>query len=289
MLSLYFSMYYTGCHGTGEARSHQWNIIEALGINGKLPNLISLKIFGWLGIHRFSLVEKVHIGWLTASLQHLNFSLPARANGQEDSESHELFWKEFVVPHILKPAINLESLTMREVWGEKQYLDISQAQLTTYPRLAALSLKGIVWEDGTIGQGGMVVPPPLEDFIVRHGKMLKILKLSGCSINVKDYGRVPPLCYWANIYERLANALTELVELEVRYENIPYMSSTAPHNEFVLPWPYYRLKRLEGMERDEEALEEFKAVVEKRVMDTDLNFDREAIGWSGWDEERGSQ
>lgn len=126
------------------------------------------------------------------------------------------------------------------------------------------------------------MPPSLEDFIVRHGKTLKIFKLSGCLIKVKDYGRVLPLCYWADVYKRLANALTELVELEVRFENIPYMSTTPPPND-VLPWPYYRLKRLEVMERDEGALEEFKAVVKKRAMDTDLDFDREAIGWSGWD------
>lgn len=137
-------MYYPGRHGTGEARSHQWNIIEALGVNGKHPKLTSLKIFGWLDVHKFSIFEKVHIGKLTASSRHLNFSLPARAHGQADSGSHGLYWKEFVVRHILKPAINLESLAIREVWGEKQYLDVSQAQLITYPRLAALSLKGIV-------------------------------------------------------------------------------------------------------------------------------------------------
>ena len=286
MLSLYFQVYYSGRLRTREACSHQWTIIEALGINIELvPKLRSLKIFGWLSCHKSSsLYEKAHIARLTASLRHLDFSLPENAVGQDDSESRELFWKEVVVRHMLKPAINLESLTISEVWGEKQYLDISQSQLTTYPRLAALSLKAIVWEDGTIGQEGIVMPPPLEDFIVRHGKTLKILKLSGCSIHVIDHGRVPPLCYWAGIYNRLANALTELVELEVRYEHTPYISYTDSPNEFVIPWPLYYLRRLEGMGRDEEVLEEFKAVVKKRAVDTDLDFDREAQGWSGWGE-----
>ena len=59
----------------------------------------------------------------------------------------------------------------------------------------------------------------------------------------------------------------------MRFENIPYMSSsTGPPDAFVLSWPRYRLKRLEGMERDEEALEEFKALVKKRAMDTDPDF-----------------
>ena len=84
--------------------------------------------------------------------------------------------------------------------------------------------------------------------------------------------------------QQLANAQTELVELEVRFDEIPYLSSTGPPNEFFLPWPYHALKSLDGMERDEEALGEFKAVVKKRAMNIDLDFDPEAKGWSGWDE-----
>ena len=285
MLSLYFQVDYTGKHCTGEALSHQWTIIEALGINIKrVPKLQSLKIFGWLDVRKsISLFEKAHIARLTASLRHLNFSLPMGAEGQDSlAELHELFWKNVVVRHMLKPAINLESLAIKRDAFDAQFFDISQ--LVTYPRLVALSLKNIVWEDGTTGQGGTVVPSPLEDFIVRHGKTLKILKLSRCSIMVKEYGRVLPLCYWADVYERLANALTELVELEVRPDEMPYLSSTRPPN-MVMLWNYYRLKRLDGIERDEEALREFKEVVKERAMDTGLEFDREAKGWSGWDQE----
>ena len=291
MLSFYFNVYYTGRHFSGDALSHQWNIVEALGMNGKrLPGLQSLKIFGWLDACKFiSLFDKAKLTQLTASLRHLSFSLPAGATGPEDSMSREHFWKQVVVRNMLKPAVNLESLAIKGVWGEKQCLDISQVLLATYPRLAALSLKGIIWEDGTIGHGDVIVPPPLEDFIVRHRETLKILKLDGCSIHVEDYGREPPICYWADVYKRLADALTELVELEVEFDegkDIPYLSSTGPPNKFVLPWSYYRLERLEGTERDAEALEEFKAVVKKRATNTGSHFNREGKGWSGWDEER---
>ena len=40
------------------------------------------------------------------------------------------------------------------------------------------------------------------------------------------------------------------------------------------------------MERDAEALEEFKAVVKKRATNTGSHFNPEGKGLSGWDEER---
>jgi hypothetical protein len=143
--------------------------------------------------------------------------------------------------------------------GGPQCLDVSQAQLATYPRLAALSLRNIVWEDGAIGEGDNA-PLPLEDFIVRHRKTLKKLELHNCSISV---GRISgrPLCYWADVYKRLANALTGLLELEVEYhvENRegPYVYSSLDRSP---------LKRLEGTGQDAVAFEEFKAVVKSRGM-----------------------
>jgi len=124
---------------------------------------------------------------------------------------------------MLQPAVNLESpsIPRRRASEQAQCLDISQAKVATYPRLAALSLRNIIWEDGTIGKGDSdivtrrLAPPPLEDCIVRHRKTLKKLELRDYSINVEDYGQEPPLCYWAEAYKRLANALTDLVELEV--------------------------------------------------------------------------
>ena len=45
--------------------------------------------------------------------------------------------------------------------------------------------------------------------------------------------------------------------------DVPYQSTTPPE-ENLIPRPYYPLQRLEGMERDAEALKEFEAVVKNR-------------------------
>jgi hypothetical protein len=99
----------------------------------------------------------------------------------------------------------------------------------------------------------------LEDFIVHHSKTLKKLELHDCSICVEK-GSERPL-YWADIYKRLAKALTGLVELEVEFEikrdNKPYvcLGYTGSYH------PVEILEGTEVAERDALALEEFKAIV----------------------------
>jgi hypothetical protein len=176
---------------------------------------------------------------------------------------------------LLQPAVNLESLKIirSQQWDNKQLLDISQTQLVTYPRLTVLSLWGIAWEDGKIGQGGMIMPPPLEDFIMCHRNTLKKLSMDNCSINVGERSRLP-FCYWADIYKRLTEAMTELVEVEVEALFGPHES---PYVYLVgeIYRPVENLKeteRLEGRKQDRLALEEFKAVVEKRRTDGSSGF-----------------
>ena len=65
---------------------------------------------------------------------------------------------------------------------------------------------------------------PLE-FILRHQKTLKRLELHYCAINVGKRDGPPP-CYSADIFKRMANALTGLVELKVKLElkdRLPYV------------------------------------------------------------------
>ena len=255
--------------------SHQWDILYAIGNNkNPLPELRSFEIYGWHCSREFSsLFDETPIAWLIASLRHLHFSLPLVR--PEHSVSPELLWNQVVMRRLLQPAVNLESLNIfrSQAWDNKQFLDISQAQLATYPRLAVLSLRGIAWEDGKIGQAGMIMPPPLEDFIIRHGKTLKKLNMDNCSINVGERSRLP-FCYWADIYKRLTEALTELEEVEAE-------SPFSPHDS---PYVYlvgdtYRpveslmeTERFEGREQDRRALQGFKAVVKKRRTG---GFDRE--------------
>jgi hypothetical protein len=247
--------------------SHQWDILYAIGNNkNPLPELRSLEIYGWHCSREFSsLFDETPLARLIASLRHLHFSLPLVR--PEHSASREPLWKQVVMRRLLQPAANLESLKIfrSQAWDNKQFLDISHAQLTTYPRLTSLTLWGIAWEDGKIGQGGMIMPPPLEDFIMRHRETLKRLNMDNCSINVGERSRLP-FCYWADVYKRLTEGLTELVEVEVE-------SPFSPHES---PYVYvvgdtYRpveslmeTERLEGREQDRLALEEFKAVVKKR-------------------------
>ena len=130
-----------------------------------------------------------------------------------------LFWKEVVVEAMLKLAIKLESLEIIRLdifWvsndPEEQCFDLSQ--VPTYPRLGELSLKHVVFEDATTDEKGVVIPSEVENFIVRHARTLKKLKLHCCAIKVTK-GRTRPFCYWADIFDRLAKALTKLAELEL--------------------------------------------------------------------------
>lgn len=247
--------------------SHQWDILYGIGNNkNALPEVQSFKIYGWHCSSGFrSLFDETPIAGLIASLRHLHFSLPLVR--PEDSMSHELLWKQVVTQRLLQPAVNLESLKISrsQSWNNKQFLDISQDQLATYPRLTVLSLWGIAWQDGKMGQGGIIMPPLLEDFIIRHRQTLKRLSINNCSINVGERSGLP-FCYWADIYKRLTEALTELVEVEMESTLNPYESPYV----YLVGDTYRPVERsgetgrLKGRERDRLALEEFKAVVKKR-------------------------
>ncbi|KAF8502689.1 hypothetical protein F5888DRAFT_1631792 [Russula emetica] len=167
-----------------------------------LPALQSLKIHGWLCCkpkdELMLLFDEAPIAWLAASLRHLSLTDP-RTTSVNKLESLERFWNQVLLWRVLQPAVNLESLVITGNGG-----------------------RNMVWEDHARGEGDMV---PFE-FIMRHQKTLKKLELHNCAINVrKRYG--PPHCYWADIYKRLANALTGLVELKVEFkhkeEEIPYV------------------------------------------------------------------
>jgi hypothetical protein len=254
-----------------EYYSHQRDIVYALGNNrNPLPALQSLKIDGWLcgGDEEMLLFDKAPITWLAASLRHLSFTVP-KSTQTNKLESLERFWKQVLVRRVLQPAVHLESLVITGRGGrrrrEAQCFDVSQVQ---FPRLAALSLRHIIWEDVTSDQGDTV---PLE-FIMRHQKTLKKLELHNCAINVRNrFG--PPHRYWADTYRRLANALTGLVELKVEFEledshEIPYVYFGGPHS----PRIYLNKDDLKGrapdaaLAQDALALEEFRAVVKSQGM-----------------------
>jgi len=183
----------------------------------------------------------------------------------------EQYWERVMMRCVLQPAVNLELLEITGSGlrsGDALCFDGLQAQLATFPRLATLSLRNIIWENDTSGKGDMV---PL-DFIVRHQKTLKKLELHNCAINVDPKA---PTHYWADIYKRLANAMTGLVDLKVEIKL----------NEVKVPYVYYSkdshtdtkyLKKDDlkdgDLGRDALALEEFMAIIKSRGMGGDSEF-----------------
>ncbi|KAI0298578.1 hypothetical protein BC826DRAFT_998162, partial [Russula brevipes] len=193
----------------------------------------------WLGNRKYdSLYDEAPIAQLVMSLRHLSFSVADIANANI-FEPRMRFWKPVVVQCVLQRAMRLESLAID---GN----GISRSDRTW-------TIHGVLWEDGEIGDQGVVEPPAVERFIARHGKTLKKLKLHNCVIAISP-GRTTPVCYWADIYNRLAEALTELVELEVEFhfDKVTTQYAILRHDSKPMP-----CETLDGTERDGLSLEEF--------------------------------
>jgi hypothetical protein len=246
-----------------KVNSHQWDIIAALGSNqNPLPHLQSLTIHQWSGNSPWNfLYDAVPFAQLVKSLRHLSFSM----SNLHSYERRIAFWSPVVVRSVLQRTTRLESLAISGSEGlqKEERLDVSE--LATYPRLASLSLRDILWKDGKIGHQGVVEPPAVEDFIARHRKTLKKLKLHNCVIGISP-GEVTPFCYWADVYNRLAKALTELVELEVEFHIDGCRTQYGYHYHYS---PYHVALDLGGTEQDGLSLEGFRAVVKNRGTDTD--------------------
>ena len=250
--------------------SYQQDIVYALGNNqNPLPALESLELDGWhYDDDEMLLFDEAPITQLAASLRHLSFTVP-KSTMINKLESVERFWKQVLVRRVLQPAVHLESLVITgnaERRREAQCFDVSQVQ---FPRLAALSLRHIIWEDVTSDQDDTV---PLE-FIMRHQKTLKELELHNCAINVRNrFG--PPHRYWADINKRLANALTGLVELYVDFQfedsaqEIPYVHFEGHHSPRIcLNKDDFKGKAPDdALAQDALALEEFRVSVESQGM-----------------------
>jgi hypothetical protein len=122
---------------------------------------------------------------------------------------------------------------------------------------------------------------PLE-FILRPPEdveVLKRLELHYCTINVGKRDGPPP-CYWADIFKRMANALTGLVELKVKFElkdRLPYVCFGGNTS-----YEYLTKEDLKGMAKKDAdaALKQdalaFRAVVKSQGMGIARYFDRDA-------------
>ncbi|KAH9018947.1 hypothetical protein EDB85DRAFT_2010217 [Lactarius pseudohatsudake] len=127
----------------------------------------------------------------------------------------------------------------------------------TFPHLTSLSLSNFVWDDVRVNPRAVVLEA--EDFIVRHGKTLKKLKLQSCKICVPR-NRPTPVRSWAAVWKRFADELTELVDLVVGYYNFDqqyvYLNEYGSYSDSV-----YLLR---GTEEDTPALRALVTIVKGR-------------------------
>ena len=235
----------------------QWHVLGAIAHNpNPLPTLQSLTIDKWLAIPH-SLYAEAPFARIVASLRHLRFMVDADDHENADNEEPFLkFWCQVVERNVLQLAENLESLDMDSSLGFGRSFDFS---LFSFPRLTALSLRRVIWGEGTAIGG-----PPLsgvENFVARHGKTLRKFELRNCAINVPK-GRDTPVRCWAAVWNRFSNELTELVNFAADFKK-------SPRDRHEVQYVYYDfgfvpIYRIRGTEDDAPALAAFMATIEAR-------------------------
>ncbi|KAH9983061.1 hypothetical protein BJV74DRAFT_54486 [Russula compacta] len=202
----------------------QWDVLGAMAQNpNRLPALQSLTIRSWIAVaHR--LYASAPFARIVASLRHLCIMVSMNSPCLSDDAVHRTFWRRVVEQNVLLPAVNLEYLA---VYCNERTLPALDFNLLAYPRLIALTLCNINLkdEDRSIAHGKGL--PGVENFIVRHEKTLKKLRIRYCAIEVpKD--RDTPSRSWTAIWNQLAKELTKLVDLEVVTGNDPDWGKDLP-------------------------------------------------------------
>ncbi|KAH9175823.1 hypothetical protein EDB89DRAFT_1944717, partial [Lactarius sanguifluus] len=239
----------------------QLNVLEGLAYNpNPLPTLQSLHIHSWFAF-RQELYATAPFQAIVASLQDLCFLVQdTKFKGEAEHGPAVDFLKDVIELRVLRPAVNLTSLAMKSSveFGWLFRLDLNSI---TFPSLTELSLTNFVWDDGTVDPERAI--PGVEDFILCHGKTLKILQLHGCTICI-PHDRSTPVRSWAAVWNRFAEELADLVILEVVYNQLRYVRC-----------PYFRQNHgfdknssvlLHGTEEDMPALEALLTIVSGRQL-----------------------
>jgi hypothetical protein len=147
-------------------------------------------------------------------LRDLHFSVQDTDYNVDDEHfvPHD-FWTYVIGRRVLRPAVNLTSLAMESSVGFGSLRRINLRTIT-FPCLTSLSLSSFAWDD--IRLDPQCVTLEAEEFIVRHGKTLKKLELQSCTIAIRRT-RSAPVRSWTTVWNRFADQLTELVDLNVWY------------------------------------------------------------------------
>ncbi|KAH9011505.1 hypothetical protein EDB85DRAFT_2159853 [Lactarius pseudohatsudake] len=235
----------------------QLHILEGLACNpNPLPALQSLQIDDWFA-YPDECYAAAPFRWIVTSLRDLRF-LVQDTDYKSDLDHFlaEDFWADIIGPRVLRPAANLESLSMscNLEFGSLFRLNLRSIN---FPCLTSLSLSNFVWDD--VRCDSQVVVPEAEDFIVRHGKTLKKLELHDCAICVPQ-DRPTPVRSWAAVWNRFADELSELVDLVVEYNFNQRYVYFSPLCGFDSDQAFF----LSGTEQDSPALEALFTIVEGR-------------------------
>lgn len=238
----------------------QREVLGAMAQNpNRLPALQSLTINNWLAVPD-TLYAETPFARIVASLRHLRFLVCVdRSYDSLRRERFATFWKHVIEQKVLVPARRLESLDVDCNMRVRPSLNFN---LFTYPRLTALSLGNIIWEDGSAAHGNFL--PGVENFVVRHGKKLRELKLCRCTIEIPE-GIDAPFRSWAAIWNRFADELTELVDLVVEFEADPHREDEGiQYSKCYGLYGHVSIYQQVGTGADTPALEAFRTIVEAR-------------------------
>ena len=235
----------------------QFDVFEGMACNpNPLPALQSLHINAWFAFYDY-MYSKAPFERIVAPLRDLRFNVQDTdyKSDDDDATAHD-FWTYVIGPRVLQPAVNLTSLAMGSSveFGSLIRLDLGSI---TFPCLTSLSLSNFAWDDTRLEPQEATLEA--EDFVVRHGKTVKKLKLLSCTISI-PYNRSTPVRSWTVVLNRFADELTELVDLDVEYNfNLRYVQylpeyGFSSRSTFAIP----------GTEQDIPALQALGAMVIRR-------------------------
>ncbi|KAF8269067.1 hypothetical protein EI94DRAFT_1726154 [Lactarius quietus] len=236
----------------------QLDLFEKLAHNpNPLPALQSLHITSWFA-YLHDLYDEAPFKRIVASLRDLRLHVQDTEYEPDDDCIVHDFWTFVIGPRVLQPAVNLTSLAMESTTDGTSLIRLDLSSIT-YPCLTSLTLSGFVWDDTRLDPEKAALQA--EDFIVRHGKTLKKLKLQYCLISV-PYTRSTPVRSWEIVWNRFAEALTELVVLEVP------VGRDMQQERYIHYTPDYGFDELSfsapGTEQDIPAFEALDAIVKER-------------------------
>ncbi|KAI0049118.1 hypothetical protein FA95DRAFT_1557230, partial [Auriscalpium vulgare] len=187
-----------------------WAILGAIANNPRpLPALRSLALHNMLPFAN-DIYDTKYFTKIIGALHDFHICAVGDEIAEDDfyQDPAPNFWEQ-VHLRLLLPANELRSLHIasKATLGVMPPLDFT---VLTYPHLQSLSLMGVLFD------GQQPIEAGTEDFLARHGKTLRRLKLVGCAIT-HVYHEVPERV-WSMLWRRYEQELELLSELFVEFQ-----------------------------------------------------------------------